>query len=45
MAQQDAYLQQRSTAIESIESTISELGQIFGQLAHMVQEQGETVTR
>ncbi|PWN94975.1 t-SNARE [Tilletiopsis washingtonensis] len=41
----DAYLQQRSTAIESIESTISELGQIFGQLAHMVQEQGETVTR
>ncbi|PWN43377.1 t-SNARE [Ceraceosorus guamensis] len=41
----DAYMQQRSTAIESIESTISELGSIFGQLAHMVQEQGEMVTR
>ncbi|KAN0060510.1 Integral membrane protein SED5 [Thecaphora frezii] len=42
---QDDYLQQRSTAIESIESTISELGQIFGQLAHMVAEQRETVQR
>lgn len=38
-------MQQRSTAIESIESTISELGQIFGQLAHMVAEQRETVQR
>lgn len=43
--QQSNYLQQRSTAIESIESTISELGQIFGQLAHMVAQQGETVQR
>lgn len=43
--QQSSYLQQRSTAIESIESTISELGQIFGQLAHMVAQQGETVQR
>lgn len=41
----EAYMQQRSTAIESIESTISELGQIFGQLAHMVAEQRETVQR
>jgi len=41
----DAYMQQRSTAIESIESTISELGQIFGQLAHMVAEQRDTVQR
>ncbi|PWN19568.1 t-SNARE [Microstroma glucosiphilum] len=40
-----AYMQQRSTAIESIESTISELGQIFSQLAHMVAEQRETVQR
>lgn len=42
---QDSYMQQRSSAIESIESTISELGQIFGQLAHMVAEQRETVQR
>lgn len=43
--QQNSYMQQRSTAIESIESTISELGQIFSQLAHMVAEQRETVQR
>lgn len=43
--QQTNYMQQRSTAIESIESTISELGQIFSQLAHMVAEQRETVQR
>ncbi|EPQ29017.1 uncharacterized protein PFL1_03307 [Pseudozyma flocculosa PF-1] len=42
---QDNYLATRSTAIESIESTISELGQIFSQLAHMVAEQRETVQR
>ncbi|KAJ4472684.1 t-SNARE [Lentinula lateritia] len=43
--QQDSYIQSRSTAIESIESTIAELGQIFMQLANMVAEQGETVQR
>ncbi|EJD03676.1 integral membrane protein sed5 [Fomitiporia mediterranea MF3/22] len=43
--QQDDYIQQRSTAIESIEATIAELGQIFQQLAHMVAEQHETVQR
>jgi len=43
--QQDNYIQSRSTAIESIESTISELGQIFSQLANMVAEQRETVQR
>ncbi|CBQ68012.1 probable syntaxin, vesicular transport protein [Sporisorium reilianum SRZ2] len=42
---QNNYMQQRSSAIESIESTISELGQIFSQLAHMVAEQRETVQR
>jgi hypothetical protein len=42
---QDSYIQSRSTAIESIESTIAELGQIFNQLAHMVAEQRETVQR
>ncbi|THV07617.1 integral membrane protein sed5 [Dendrothele bispora CBS 962.96] len=45
MEQQDNYLQSRSTAIESIESTIAELGQIFTQLANMVAEQRETVQR
>ncbi|KAH8102569.1 t-SNARE [Cristinia sonorae] len=43
--QQNDYIQSRSTAIESIESTISELGQIFTQLAQMVAEQRETVQR
>jgi len=43
--QQDNYIQTRSTAIESIESTIAELGQIFTQLANMVAEQRETVQR
>ena len=42
---QDSYIQQRSTAIESIESTIAELGLIFTQLATMVAEQRETVQR
>ncbi|KAH8835843.1 t-SNARE [Flagelloscypha sp. PMI_526] len=43
--QQDTYLDSRRTAIESIESTIVELGQIFNQLATMVAEQRETVQR
>ncbi|KAF5352687.1 hypothetical protein D9756_006028 [Leucocoprinus leucothites] len=43
--QQDSYIQQRSNAIESIETTIAELGQIFTQLANMVAEQRETVQR
>ncbi|KAJ7675377.1 t-SNARE [Mycena rosella] len=43
--QQDTYIQSRSTAIESIETTIAELGQIFTQLATMVSEQRETVQR
>jgi len=43
--QQDNYIQSRSTAIESIESTIAELGQIFTQLANMVAEQREQVQR
>jgi syntaxin 5 len=42
---QDSYIQSRSTAIESIESTIAELGSIFTQLANMVAEQRETVQR
>jgi syntaxin 5 len=43
--QQDRYLSQRGQAIESIESTIHELGSIFQQLAQMVSEQAETVQR
>ena len=38
-------VQQRGEAIETIERTISELGNIFGQLAAMVQEQGEQIQR
>ncbi|GAA5959821.1 hypothetical protein JCM3765_000112 [Sporobolomyces pararoseus] len=41
----DQYMSSRSTAIETIESTVAELGQIFSQLAHMVAVQGEQVTR
>lgn len=42
---QDNYITTRSTAIETIESTIAELGTIFSQLASMVAEQRETVQR
>jgi syntaxin 5 len=38
-------MQQRSNAVEAIESTIQELGGIFSQLATMVAEQRETVQR
>ncbi|OQR75014.1 syntaxin-5-like [Tropilaelaps mercedesae] len=43
--EQDSYLQQRADAMQNIESTIVELGGIFQQLAHMVKEQEEMVTR
>ncbi|KAJ2804874.1 Integral membrane protein SED5 [Coemansia guatemalensis] len=42
---QQSYLDSRSEAITSIESTISELGSIFQQLAHMVTEQRDVVQR
>lgn len=42
---QNTYLNDRSSAIDTIESTISELGQIFSQLSSMVAIQGETVQR
>lgn len=38
-------LSERADAMHSIESTIIELGTVFNQLAHMVQAQGETITR
>ncbi|KAJ1982754.1 Integral membrane protein SED5 [Dimargaris xerosporica] len=43
--QQDQYIDSRATAIQSIESTIAELGGIFQQLAHMVSEQRDMVQR
>ncbi|ESO93856.1 hypothetical protein LOTGIDRAFT_177283 [Lottia gigantea] len=43
--QQDAYIQSRADTMQNIESTIVELGSIFTQLAHMVQEQEEMVGR
>ena len=42
---QNSYIQQRGQAIEAIESTINELGSIFGQLAAMVSEQSEMIQR
>ncbi|KAI9904424.1 hypothetical protein N3K66_000953 [Trichothecium roseum] len=41
----NTYIQQRGEAIEAIESTINELGGIFGQLAQMVSEQSEMIQR
>ncbi|KAF9923489.1 cis-Golgi t-SNARE syntaxin, partial [Modicella reniformis] len=41
----DQYIQNRSTAIEAVESTLQELGGIFQQLAQMVAEQRDTVQR
>ncbi|KAJ2746744.1 Integral membrane protein SED5 [Coemansia sp. BCRC 34301] len=42
---QSSYLDSRSDAIHSIESTISELGSIFQQLAQMISEQRDVVQR
>ena len=44
-SQSNTYIQQRGEAIAAIESTISELGGIFGQLAQMVSEQAEQIQR
>ncbi|XP_041353212.1 syntaxin-5-like [Gigantopelta aegis] len=43
--EQDSYIQSRAETMQTIESTIVELGSIFTQLAHMVKEQEEMVTR
>ncbi|KAK9863932.1 hypothetical protein WJX84_004823 [Apatococcus fuscideae] len=45
MQPQDTYLTSRAEALHNVESTITELGGIFQQLAHMVQEQGELTVR
>lgn len=43
--QTSEYLTQRSSAVETIEATINEVGNLFQQLATMVTEQGETIQR
>ena len=42
---QDAYLAARAGALAQVESTITELGGIFGQLAALVADQGEVALR
>ncbi|WZN60408.1 syntaxin [Chloropicon roscoffensis] len=42
---EDTYMNSRADALRNVESTIVELGGIFEQLAHMVQEQGEMAVR
>ncbi|KAI6207196.1 T-SNARE coiled-coil-like proteiny domain-containing protein [Aphelenchoides fujianensis] len=41
----ETYHKSRFNAMQQIESSISELGQIFSQLSMLVAEQGETITR
>ncbi|KAL8655291.1 MAG: hypothetical protein Q9226_003104 [Calogaya cf. arnoldii] len=41
----NSYISMRGDAITAIEQTINELGSVFGQLAALVQEQGEMVQR
>uniref|UniRef100_A0A1I7XIK6 E3 ubiquitin-protein ligase hrd-1 n=1 Tax=Heterorhabditis bacteriophora TaxID=37862 RepID=A0A1I7XIK6_HETBA len=41
----ESYAQARANTMETIEGSISELGQIFSQLASLVNEQGEMITR
>lgn len=43
--QQESYTQNRADALQNVESTISELGGIFTQLATMVAHQGELAIR
>lgn len=43
--QQDHYLQERATAVETIESTIQELGGIFQSLSSLVAEQQNVIQR
>lgn len=45
LVNENVYLQERNRAVETIESTIQEVGNLFQQLGTMVQEQGETIQR
>lgn len=42
---QDSYMQSRGAALQNVESTIHELGNIFNQLATLVSQQGEIAIR
>lgn len=42
---QDTYMQSRAEALQNVESTIHELGNIFNQLATLVSQQGEIAIR
>ncbi|CAH9090449.1 unnamed protein product [Cuscuta epithymum] len=42
---QDSYMQSRAEALQNVEATIHELGNIFNQLATLVSEQGEIAIR
>ncbi|XP_073312407.1 syntaxin-32-like [Primulina huaijiensis] len=42
---QDIYMQSRAEALQNVESTIHELGNIFNQLATLVSQQGEIAIR
>jgi hypothetical protein len=42
---QDSYMQNRAEALQNVESTITELSNIFTQLATMVAQQGEVAIR
>ncbi|KAL2517640.1 Syntaxin [Abeliophyllum distichum] len=42
---QDSYMQSRAEALQNVESTIHELGNIFNQLATLVSQQGEIAIR
>lgn len=43
--QSTQYLQERNLAVETIESTINEVGNLFQQLSTMINEQSETIQR
>ena len=43
--EQDNYITERAETMETIESTIVELGNIFQQLATMIKEQEESLLR
>lgn len=43
--QGNQYIQERSSAVDTIEATINEVGNLFQQLASMVSEQGEQIQR
>lgn len=45
LTQDDSYIQDRANAMQTVETTIVELGTMFNQLATMIKEQEEQITR